>query len=318
MDPTVSIVTPLHNKGPYIEETIHSVLAQTIGNLEVLVVENHSSDCGPEIVAACAERDSRVRLIMAPPAVRGPGAARNCGIVEARGEWILFLDADDLLEPDYLERRLSVLNSYPDAKIIAGPWKIFYPEAPDVFETHFPNGWKPPFGPPPGSIYAYSPWALHAAILRQDALGSPTPWLEELDGLPAEDNAFWFRVLYGQTIYWNECAGALYRKQTENSRDASGSDTGKAFEATCEMLHANRKYLETHEKKVSPHMAAFAVRVLKKQFYQTSQFGIQNKRRVLDEIRKHLSETAICDWRMIALRIYFYSYLSLLRKHTNR
>lgn len=261
MDPTVSIVTPLHNKGPYIEETIHSVLSQTMENLELLVVENHSSDCGPEIVAACAESDSRVRLILAPSEVRGPGAARNCGLAEARGEWILFLDADDLLMPDYLERRLSVLNSYPDAKIIAGAWKNFYPEAPDIFETHFPNGWKPPFGPPPDSIFAYSPWALHAALIRRDALGGPKPWLVELDGLPAEDNAFWFRVLYGQTIYWNECAGALYRKQTENSRDVSATDARKAFETTLSTLHSNQKYLKSRGEKISPQMAGVAVRV---------------------------------------------------------
>ena len=61
------------------------------------MVENNSSDLGPEIVAACAQRDSKVRLIMAPPEVRGPGGARNCGLSEARGEWILFLDADEYL-----------------------------------------------------------------------------------------------------------------------------------------------------------------------------------------------------------------------------
>ena len=312
MEPAVSIVTPLHNKGLYIKETIHSVLSQTMENLELLVVENHSSDCGPEIVAGWAKRDATVRLIMAPPEVRGPGAARNCGLAEARGDWILFLDADDLLEPDYLERRLSVLKSYPDAKIIAGPWKNFYPEAPDVFETHFPNGWKPPFGPPPDSIYAYSPWALHAAVLRRDALGSPKPWLEELDGLPAEDNTFWFRVLYGQTIYWSESAGALYRKQTENSRDASGSVVGKAFEATCAMLNANRKYLESRGAKISPQMAAFAVRVLKKLFYQTSHLDLQNRRRALNEIQKHLAQAARSNWRIIALRIYFKFLLKII------
>ncbi len=164
----VTIITPLHNKGRYIGQTIESVLNQSMPDLEMLVVENHSSDEGPRVVEDWSRQDSRVRLIFAPPEVRGPGAARNLGLAEAKGEWILFLDADDLLEPDYLERRLSVLESYPQARIVAGPWKNFYPQAPDVFETHFPNGWQPPYGPPPDSIYAYSPGALHAAIRRRD------------------------------------------------------------------------------------------------------------------------------------------------------
>ncbi len=302
----MTIICPLHDKGPYIEETIRSVLSQTIENFEMLVVENHSSDSGPEIVAGWAERDSRVRLIMAPPEVRGPGAARNRGLAEARGEWILFLDADDLLEPDYLEHRLSVLKSYRNAKIIAGPWKNFYPEAPDVFETHFPNGWKPPFGPPPDSIYAYSPWALHAAILRRDVLASPKPWLEELDGLPAEDNAFWFRVLYGQTIFWNGCNGALYRKQTENSRDVSATDARKAFETTLATLHSNQKYLESRGEKISPQMAGVAVRV----YENLLRNGIGDPTilaAILNEIQKNLKKTQVLNPRMLIKRIKYSS-----------
>jgi glycosyltransferase involved in cell wall biosynthesis len=306
MDPTVSIVTPLHNKGPYIEETIHSVLSQTIGNLELLVVENHSTDEGPKDVEEWARRDPRVRLILAPPEVRGPGAARNRGLAESRGDWILFLDADDLLEPDYLEHRLSVLKSYPNAKIIAGPWKNFYPEAPDVFETHFPNGWKPPFGPPPDSIYAYSPWALHAAILRRDVLASPKPWLEELDGLPAEDNAFWFRVLYGQTIFWNGCNGALYRKQTENSRDVSGGDYRKGFESARATLNANDEFLNSRGVPPSPHMTEVAFRVLRKVWRESLKRLPELAESVEKLLAVQLKKTSPWNPRMVVWRIYFW------------
>ena len=302
--PLVTIICPLHNKAPYIEKTIKSVLAQSIYNLEMLVVENHSSDSGPEIVAAFAERDPRVRLIMARPEVRGPGAARNRGLAEARGEWILFLDADDLLGSDYLERRFSVLNSYPDAKIIAGPWKNFYPEDPDVFETHFPNGWKPPFCPPPDSIYAYSPWALHAAIIRRDALGGASPWIEELDGFPAEDNAFWFKVLYGNTIHWNKCSGALYRKQTENSRDVSARKFDEAFQSTWATLNANRRHWECQGNIVSPQMAGIAVRVYEN-LLKKSIINQCNIIKIRKELKKHLAETSLANPAMLLRRLKY-------------
>jgi glycosyltransferase involved in cell wall biosynthesis len=305
MTPRVSIITPLHNKGRYVGHTIESVLGQTVADLEMLGVENHSTDDAPKVVKELASRDSRVRLIYAPPEVRGPGAARNLGLAEAKGEWVLFLDADDLLEPDYLEHRLSILKSYPKAKIIAGPWKNFYPDAPDVFETHFPNGWKPPYGTPPDSIYAYSPWALHAAIVHRDVLGSPKPWLEELDGLPAEDNAFWFRVLHGKTIFWNEADRALYRKETGNSRDESGMDFSKGFSACLANLRANTDFLKLKDLRPTDPMAATAVRVLRKWRRVALAHKVCGVSQIEEEIRHHLGLTSPKNVRMLFWKIYF-------------
>jgi hypothetical protein len=261
MKPKVSIVTPLHNKGAYVAETIESVLAQTMRDWEMIVVENYSTDDGPQIALGFSQRDARVRFVEAPPEVRGPGAARNCGLAQARGEWILFLDADDLLEPDYLARRLEVLGNYPEAEIIAGPWKSFRDESPGVLEDHLPDGWRPPFGPPGFSVYAYSPWVLHAAIVRRKILGD-APWLPELDRFHAEDNAFWFRTVYGKTIFWDNGVGALYRTQTKNSRDATAVDANKALGATIAMLEANRSFLQSRGRRPSGAMATTAVRVL--------------------------------------------------------
>jgi hypothetical protein len=301
VNPRLSIVTPLHNKGRYIASTIESVLGQTMPDLEMLVVENYSADDGPRIASEYAARDARVRLITAPAEVRGPGAARNCGLAEARGVWILFLDADDLLEPDYVEQRLSVLEKYPDAAVIAGPWKNFRDGVLGVLEKHFPNGWKPPFGPPPPSIYAYSPWALHAAMVRRNILGS-TPWLPELDRFHAEDNAFWFRVLYGKTIHWNGCAGALYRKETNSSRDATAADADRASAATVAMLEANRSFLRSRGKRPSGAMAATAVRVLE----NLTRIG-PNQPQLKAEIRKcmraALKDTSLLDPSMLIRRL---------------
>ena len=86
-----SIIIPLYNKAKYIENTIQSVLKQTFKNFEVIVVDDGSTDDGPEKVGLIS--DCRIRLIRKENG--GVSSARNRGIAEARGENIAFLDADD-------------------------------------------------------------------------------------------------------------------------------------------------------------------------------------------------------------------------------
>ena len=76
----LSVIIPLRNKGGFIQATLESIVDQPYEKLEMLFVENGSTDCGPDIVREFAQKDQRIRLIQAPEEVRGPGAARNLGI----------------------------------------------------------------------------------------------------------------------------------------------------------------------------------------------------------------------------------------------
>lgn len=102
----VSIVIPLYNKARYVRRTLDSIAAQTFSDFEVIVVDDGSTDESAAIVAAYA--DERFRLVSRSNA--GPGAARNTGIAEARGEFIAFLDADDEWLPGYLEESARLLD----------------------------------------------------------------------------------------------------------------------------------------------------------------------------------------------------------------
>ena len=111
---TVSVVIPLYNTEKYVAECIGSALDQTLRDLEVLVIDDGSRDRSVEIVEEIARRDSRVRLLRHPGGVNlGVSRTRRLGIVEASGEYIAFLDADDAFEPSKLERQVSLMKAHP-------------------------------------------------------------------------------------------------------------------------------------------------------------------------------------------------------------
>lgn len=91
----LSVIIPTHNVEAWISETLLSVLAQDVASMEVIVVDDHSTDRTVEIVQSVAARDSRVTLV--PTASRGGGSARNAGVALAKGRYIVFADGDDLI-----------------------------------------------------------------------------------------------------------------------------------------------------------------------------------------------------------------------------
>lgn len=111
---SVSVVIPLFNKGPHIERAISSVLKQTRNVHEIIVVDDGSSDAGPEIVA---KKFSEVVKFITR-GVPGPGgyAARNVGIQEATGEWIAFLDADDEWEDNHISLSMGSIELHQSSE----------------------------------------------------------------------------------------------------------------------------------------------------------------------------------------------------------
>jgi|SRR5271157_980700 len=116
--PRVSVIVPLFDKERTVEASLRSATEQTFPALEILVVDDGSHDSGPALVRAFP--DPRVRLIRQDNA--GPGAARNRGIAEAKGEYLAFLDADDEWMPDYLARAVKHLDADPTLAAVTFAW----------------------------------------------------------------------------------------------------------------------------------------------------------------------------------------------------
>jgi glycosyltransferase involved in cell wall biosynthesis len=106
----VTVIIPTHNYGRFIEEAIESVFSQTVGDLQVLVVDDGSTDDTPDVLARI--RDPRLEIVRTSN--QGVSAARNEGLSRAKGDFIAFLDADDRWTPRKLEHQLQVMSTEPD------------------------------------------------------------------------------------------------------------------------------------------------------------------------------------------------------------
>lgn len=111
--PLISVIIPAYNAATYIERTLHTVLTQTYRQIEIIVVNDGSSDETEAIVLHMAKADARLRVISIPNG--GVARARNHGIALSRGGFVAFIDADDLWRADKLEKQLDQLNRHgPD------------------------------------------------------------------------------------------------------------------------------------------------------------------------------------------------------------
>jgi len=105
---TISVIIPAYNHARYLAEAIDSVLAQTYAPLEIIVVDDGSTDGTPAVAASYGDRIRYIRQENA-----GVGAARNNGIAAARGEYLAFLDSDDIWLPEKLEREIALFDADP-------------------------------------------------------------------------------------------------------------------------------------------------------------------------------------------------------------
>lgn len=118
--PVVSVIIPMYNCKRYIEKCLESLIAQSLTEFEIIVVNDGSTDGSEHIVTAFIEKNKtqNIRLLSKPNG--GISSARNMGIDEAKGEWLAFVDADDWVEPDYLKSMIDQLKKYPADFCIAG------------------------------------------------------------------------------------------------------------------------------------------------------------------------------------------------------
>ena len=116
--PLISVIMPVYNVQQYVRASINTVLAQTYPNLELIVVDDGSTDGSAAKVDAAARADSRVRVFHRKNA--GPSAARNFGLAQAKGEYAAFIDSDDLMGKLFLAKMYEAVTAYGADLAICG------------------------------------------------------------------------------------------------------------------------------------------------------------------------------------------------------
>ena len=132
--PLVTVVIPVYNIEPYIRECIDSVCAQTYRNIEILAVNDGSTDPSKAVLEVAAFEDSRIRIFDKPNG--GLSDARNYGLARANGEYICFIDGDDTIAEDYVGAMVQAIESEPDADICVCDMEYVYEDG----HTEFSSG----------------------------------------------------------------------------------------------------------------------------------------------------------------------------------
>lgn len=158
--PLISVVVPFFDNASYVVEAVESALAQTYRPVEIVLVDDGSTDGGWEAVQAYSGRATLIRQDN-----QGAGPARNTGLAAARGELIAFLDADDLWEPRKLERQVAVLRDDPALDVVCTMVREFL--SPELDPATAPLAPAP--DPRPGAIPS-------AMLMRRESVDRVGPF----------------------------------------------------------------------------------------------------------------------------------------------
>jgi glycosyltransferase involved in cell wall biosynthesis len=211
--PAVSVIVPVFNYGDFVGEALESVRAQTFSSWECVVVDDGSTDATVDRVLAHAAREDRIRCSRQPH--RGVVAARNTGIAEARGAFIQFLDADDLLESQKLERHAAYLEAHPGVDIVYGDTRYFEDDpARDVTDRLLRDGVPRPRVTGRGAgvlatLVHSNAIPIGAPLVRRRLLDRIGPFDEAIEAPSVEDWDLWIRAAAAGAVFaYDDAPGA--------------------------------------------------------------------------------------------------------------
>jgi glycosyltransferase involved in cell wall biosynthesis len=209
----VSVVTPVFNAASYLPKTIDSVLAQDYPKIEYILVDDCSSDHSREIILDYADRDSRVRYVFLENN-GGPGRARNIGIQKSAGDFICFLDSDDLWRGDKTKKQIALFHENTKLGLISTNGQ-FIDKSGEVGVSLFDSK-KIRRGKIPFSQYVLKspPIVTSSVMVKRDCLDTVGLFKEKY--FIAEDWELWMRILLNYEIDILDESLILYRLHDSN------------------------------------------------------------------------------------------------------
>jgi glycosyltransferase involved in cell wall biosynthesis len=236
--PFVSVVIPCYNQGHFLAEAIESVRNQTYRQFEIIVVDDGSTDNS----ALTARKYGDLRYIWQTN--QGLAAARNTGLRESKGEYLVFLDADDRLRPEALDTGLQCLRRHRECGFVFGRYILIAGNGTAL--QYYPPSW------PTHDVYIAllhcNYIAMHATVMyRRDAIefvGGFDPLLKA-----SEDYDLYFRILQKYTAKDHDTVVAEYRQHTANM----SREYARMLRSSITVLRSQRKYVKGNQRYIDAY-----------------------------------------------------------------
>lgn len=204
--PEISVIIPVFNAAPFLQESIESILNQSYSNFELIILNDKSTDESLEIIKKLQAKDNRITIIDKEQNV-GPANLRNEGINAAKGTYIALMDADDIAAPTRFEKQIAIFKNNPEIGV-CGTWFTFFGSEKNKIIKHNTNH-----------------DTIKVSFLHSCNIGNPTVMFKkevlsdlkfDNDYVPVEDYDLWSRLL-AKTNFYNIPESLLDYRQHNNN-----------------------------------------------------------------------------------------------------
>jgi glycosyltransferase involved in cell wall biosynthesis len=286
MYPLVSILMPAYNARRWIREALESALGQTWPRKEIIVVNDGSTDGTFDIAKSYESRNVRVLT----QANRGASAARNAAMGQAQGDYIQWLDADDVLAPDKIARQMSAAASLSPSVLLSGPWAYFHrntrraqPHPSPLWADHMPIDWLMlKMG---GSFHMQTgTWLTSRQLMAKAGLFDEGLWRDN-------DGEFFGRVVAASDSIRFVPGANVYYRQVPYGSITDMTNSSKKRDSLFRSMTLQIEYLRALED--SPRVRAVCVRYLQNwllEFYPERPDLVAKAARLAEQLGGSLSE----------------------------
>ncbi len=275
--PLVSVIIPCYNSARYLAETIESVLAQTYPRVEIILIDDGSTDATAQIA-----QDYPVNYVY--QSNRGISAARNTGFLHSRGKYVLFLDHDDRLLPRGVEAGVKLLEEHPECAIAVGEHKFIGADGTEIGYSHKHAAGRDHYLRLLEHNFIETPCS---ALHRRSNLEVAGVFDERVQG--AEDYELYLRIARQSPLITHDAAVAEYRLHDANT----SGNAEQMFLVSLQVLQMELPHLQGDKEKLSMHREGvrFAQREfgrrLTRELIGYRQAASPESRRKLEVLRRH-------------------------------
>lgn len=257
--PQISILVAVYNTAPYLPQCLDSLCGQTLRDIQIICIDDCSTDQSPQILADYAQRDARITLLRTTHN-SGQAAARNLGLQIATGEFTTFVDSDDWLAPDALEQALEALAQNPANDCAVMRLIKYYPDDGHEVEHPLHTGGKEALTGEEAFMLSLDNWAIHGVYVVRTTLHKRFPY-DASSILYTDDHVTHLHYLNARRVVM--CQGRYYYRQ--NPASTTRACSMRRFACLEADLNKRRAIEAEAAQGHIPHHAAEALRLCETQ-----------------------------------------------------